>query len=393
MSKKHLKKSAKDLTSLPPEEADRLRSILEDPSPLDPASVADRIRTEAVALAFIEKIPLETPRILEIVQAVQQAFPRKDIQKAAKKTLFRLKQRGVEVDRKGEEGPSVFTVAQPEELPEPSAYVSPPDGAGTRAVLLMIPRAPAGVDMGMGIVSDKKGLMEFVFGRYSRKKGREMREVFSQAIPHLIETTMAHAATILESCYRGGESGPKAAGEYLEIRPWLLQNVSLLDNPPVYDLFPQGPPFEQPTHTQLDRLLSHEWMASWILEPEPLKPLLEEFQNAEESPILISAEQKAARKEELREKFIGRYYTGERKKLLKARLEEIAYLFQKGGDEEYARSALGVASSLEEGGTGFQPNSFLGHLVDRTLALVGGVKRSQPQPAVEERPSGLILPK
>ena len=393
MSKKHQKKITKDPASLQPEEADRLRSILEDPSAFDPASVGDRIRTEALALAILEKVPLETPRILELVLAIQQAFPRKDVQKAAKKTLFRLKQRGVEAVQKGEDRPAVFTVAQPEELPEPSACVSPPDGAGTRAVLLMAPRAPAGVDMGMGIVSDEKGLIEFVFGRYSRKKAREMREVFSQAIPHLIETTLTHAATLLESCYSGGKSGPQAAGEYLKIRPWLLQNVTLLNSPPVYDLFPEGTAFEPPIHTQLDRLLSHEWMASWIVEPEALKPLLEEFQNAEESPILISAEQKAVRKEDLHEKFISRYYTDERKKLLKARLEEIAYLFQKEGEEEYARSALGVASSLDEGGAGFQANSFLRHLVDRTLALVGGVKRSQAQPAMEERPSGLILPK
>ena len=51
--------------------------------------------------------------------------------------------------------------------------------------------------------------------------------------------------------------------------------------------------------------------------PSPQKyRLIEEMQKAEESLILISTEQKTARKEDLSEKFLDRYYTEERKRRL-----------------------------------------------------------------------------
>jgi hypothetical protein len=397
MGKKHQKKRKEDSPSLGPEDADRLRSVLEDASTLDPASLGERIRTEPVALSFLENIPLEGPRTLEMVLAVQKSFPQKQVQKAAKKTLYRLKQRGIESPGKEGDSPQPFTI-QPEEAPEPSAFVSPPDGLGTRAVFLMIPRMPAGVDLAMGMVSDEKGMIEFLSGRYSKKKAREVREVFSQAMGHLIETTLGHATTILEYCYSVGQSGPQtaAAGEYLKIRPWLLQNVTPRDTPPVYDLIPRETAGGRaPSPSQIQALMSHDWMKSWTVEPEAVRALVEEMQKAEASPILISAEQKTARKEDLREGFLSRYYTDERKKRLKLRLEEIAFLFQKEGEKEYARLALDAASSLDES-SGFQVNPFLTCLVDRTLDYMTGlVGRSQAEAGkkTSEGPSGLILPR
>jgi hypothetical protein len=394
MSKKHQKSKTNGFGALGPEDADRLRSILEHPSEIDPQSLAERIPNEQVALAFIEGIPLGDPGALEFVRTVQQAFPQKEVQKAAKRTLFRLKQKGVEVPGREGESQTVFVAGRPEEAPEPSAFLSPPDGIGGRAVLLMVPRVPAGIDLAMGIVSDEKGLIEFVLGRYSRKKAREMKEVFFQVMPHLIETTVSHAATVLESCYHEGSESPRQAEEYLKIRPWLLQEIPTRNTPPVYDLIPEKPPIEGAmTASRVEKLMGHEWMKSWIITPEDIKPLVEEMQKTEESPILISGGQKSSRKEDLKETFVKEYYTEERKKRLKSRLEEIAYLLRQGGEEEYARLALGAALSLDEKDSGFQANPFLRNLVERTLAYFGGAEPAPGDAKVEERPSGLILPK
>ncbi len=82
---------------------------------------------------------------------------------------------------------------------------------------------------------------------------------------------------------------------------------------------------------------------------------------------------------------------------MKARLEEIAYHFQKTGEEVRALIALSAARSMEEKGLLSVTNHFLRHLIERSLeiyleaasnALKEGSEKSQEEPA-----SRIILPR
>jgi hypothetical protein len=394
MSKKHQKKKSNSGPLLSPDDQARLNALLENFSILTPSVMRERLQSPQLAVSFLEKVPPESPEIAALVLAMKEAFPEKEVQKAIRKMLFRLKQRGIRVsENEREDSPGLFEV-RTEQPPEPSAYLSPPDGLGNRAVFIGIPKFPAGMDLAMGVVSDEKGVQEFMFGRYSKKRAKEMTEVFFKNVGNLFETSLAHAAAVLESAYHKGKSGPNpTAGDYLELRPWLLDHVSLADKPLIYDLISPESVSETPlTDSQVDKLLAHKWMESWITDPDDLKPLIEEIMKVQQSPIVVSPEQKTGRILDLKESYISKIYTEEKKGLIKRRLEESAYLFEKAGEKDYAVLALKAALSMEERDSEFRTNAFLRHMVEHSLSFyLGSMEEVRKKGIKEESPSKLIL--
>jgi hypothetical protein len=120
---------------------------------------------------------------------------------------------------------------------------------------------------------------------------------------------------------------------------------------------------------------------------------VEEVVKAEESPILVSPEQKASRIHDLKRLHLDRIYPQEKRMLLKGRLEEMAYLLHKHGEERHARTALASALSLGEQDSSFSANPFLLLTIDRSLAYY--LRRDQKEVPSTPAPvtgGGLILP-
>jgi hypothetical protein len=370
MKKKHHKKRPPVGLSLSPEEEGRLRSLLEDLPRADPAEIKDRIPGPRLALAILDRIPLKGTEMVDLVLALKHAFSQKDVQKAAKRALFRLKQRGIGVPGEDTDGPPGFLLKPLEQASPPSGFIGPLDGFGNRAAFIMIPQAPAGVDLGMGVVSDEKGFVEFIYGRFSKKRAREMKALFFEKVAHLMETPLSHVAAVLEASYGKNKSaGDPATGEYLRLRPWLMENAPPISRSPVYEVIPERTLDEETlTEPQVERLLAHDWMKTWIIDPQEIAPLAEEIIKAEESPILVSKEQKANRVQDLKQDHLNRIFPEEKRRLLKGRLEEMAYLLYKAGEEPLARIALGAALTLEHEESSFRVNLFLKRMLERSLS-------------------------
>jgi hypothetical protein len=395
MNRKQNKKKPTGRLSLSPEEEARLRSILEHSPPADPSELRAQVPNPRLAQALLERLPLDHAGAADLALALKAAFPEKPVQKEAKRAIFRLRQSGVTVPDEAKDETPAFRMVASEPTPKPSAHLGCLDGLGERAVFITIPQALSGVSVGMGVISDEKGLLDFLHGRYSKKRAKELREIFFDRVPHMVETSLSHAATVLEAAYaRTGTGSDRAARDYLQLRPWLLENVTLLQRPAILDLIPpEDLSGLSPTDTQVEGLLDHEWMKTWIIDPERISPLVEEIVKAEESPILVSPEQKAARIHDLKRLHLERIYPHERRILLKGRLEEMAYLFHKQGETQHARTALAAALSLEEQDSSFRVNPFLQLMIDRSLAyyLKPEQENGTPKPAPVTE-GGLILP-
>jgi hypothetical protein len=395
MNKKQSKKRPAGALSLTPEEETRLRSILEDFSPIEMSDVSRRVDDPRLAQALLERLPLDRADAADLVMALKAAFPEKSVQKEAKRTMFRLRQSGAPVPHEAGEESATFRFAGSEPAPEPSAFLGPLDGLGARAVFLVIPQALSGVGVGMGVISDENGLLDFLYGRYGKKRAKELKEVFFARVPHMVETSLAHAATVLEAAHGRTRAGTDpATRNYLQMRPWLMRNVSLLRRPPILELVPPEDLSDgEPTLMQMEELLDHERMKTWIIDPERISPLVAEVLKAEESPILVSPEQKAARIHDLKRLHLERMYPQERRIILKGRLEEMAYLFHREGEEQHARTALAIALSLEEKDSSFRVNPFLLLMIERSLAyyLKPEKEKGHPRPSPVTE-GGLILP-
>jgi len=397
--KKQNRKKSPGIPALTPEEKAHLDALLKNPNAVDLSGMEKQFTSPALALALMDKWPLDDPRAVDFLLAVRKTFDHKDVQKAVKKILFKLKQKGVSVPGEASiEEPSILNFKP--ELGQPEASLGPIDGAGSRPVFVAIPRMPAGFQVGIGIVNDEKGMVDFVFGDYSKKRMKEVRDLFAQNFSILIETTIAHAATVLEETYtlNGPGSSADPLRHYRRLRPYIQDKVTLLDHHLIYDHIPsESLAGEVLTDTQIHNLFEHDIMAAWLFDLEKMETLVKDMDEAENSQILISEEQKANRIREIKEKAVDDLYTDAKRLLLKGRLEENAYIFFKMEEEALARACLLTAASLERKSSLAGANPFLMAMLERTLKLylsaTGGVPMpDEKEDGEEEDAPSIIVP-
>lgn len=375
---KQKKKKHKVLSRLSQEEEATLHSLLENLKHINPVDIGRKIDNPQIAETFVERLPSDDPKTVDLILAVGDAFDQKSVQKSIKKAIFRLKQKGVFIPERKSLKETPLLTGKPER-DEPTAYLGPIDGMGSRGIIVILPQIPKGVNLGMGLVNDEEGITYFISGSYSKKRAREVKDIFLEHFSMAVEASLPHAATILErvyKCHKPTEdesrtqqhSAGNPSSNYLWIRPKILENISLLEQAAIYDHIPlDSISSEILVDSQINKLLEHDLMAFWVVDPEKMEPLLEEIFNAEDSPIFISEEQKASRINEIKDKAMDELYPDSKRLLLKERLEEMAYIFYRRDEEDYARLSLMAASSMQEKDSLLVTNPFLKALLDRSI--------------------------
>lgn len=393
--KKSKRKKPAPPSLLAPEEA-LVTSLLQEFRDSEPAQIVAKLPDSRLARVLVERLPLDDESTINLLAAIHDGFQDKQVRKAIKRVLFKLEKKGVAVEWFRAEKDGAPAVFMPAEREKHVAYLGPVDSTGFRAVLIELHRAMKGVDLGVGLISDEHGIQQFVFANFSKKRTKQMKEDLSQDVGPLVETSLSHAATVLEKAYnRHTEIHSDAPAEYLELRPWLLENVSLLGRPIIYDLLPEAEvPEGIVTGSQLEKLFLHGLLDSWFVDFESLKPFMEEILKLDDSPIILNDAQKADRAGEIKKKGIEELFPAPKRALLKHRLEEMAYLFFKLREEDFSLLALDAAITAEQEDTILRSNPVIEFLFDRSLNfyMASAKESSEESDTKDDAPSGIILP-
>ncbi|MCU0595372.1 MAG: hypothetical protein MUC98_07935 [Desulfobacterota bacterium] len=370
MSKSRKTKKTVGDPVLTPDERERLDGLLGDLGRVDPS----RLRADAASPQFVEalvdRLPVADPRTSTILLGLRESFHEKRVAKAIKKAAFRLKQKGVVLPEEQDAEPPVLQAYRQSET-EVSAYLGPIDGTGSRPVFISVPQMPSGVDVAVGVVNDEEGILEFALTRHSKKRMKEIQDLFFSKLPHMVQTTLSHAADVLDRAYNARAAKVSdSVRAYLQFRPWLREHTSSLERPEAYRLLPsEAVSTDSLTESQLQRLFEHELMAMWIIDPGALRPLIEEIVKAEESRLFISEGQRLEHIRRIKDEAVPKLFSEARRLSLKYRLEEMAYIFLKSAEEPLARLCLAGASSLAEKESPIKVNSFIRFLLERSLAF------------------------
>jgi hypothetical protein len=393
--KKQKKRPTTPAIQLNSEEERQLASILKTFPDLDPTETSERITSPGLAQAVVEKLPTDRLESVQILSTLRERFEQKNVQKAIKKAIFKLGQKGISVPEVESDKDS-FVLVRPTEDAVSEAHVSPVDGNGNRGVFVVLPQAPKGVNVGMGVVNDQEGILQFFYGTYSKKRMRELKSLFFANLGDVVDTSIPHVAMILEEAY---ETNAQALNEYsksyLELRPWLMEHAPPPEKPVIYGVVSTEEISEDIlTPSQIEKLLTHELMQSWGVDPEEAESLLNDIREAENSPILVNDAQRQDRVDEIKTKALLNIYTEEKRKLENRRLEEMAYIFYKREETEYAQISLAAALSLERKDSMLQTNPYLLALLNRSIdyTLLAGEEVPDPQSQEDDGASGLIIP-
>jgi hypothetical protein len=382
--------------SLTDHEEDFVQSLLADFKTLEPSETLSRIPSPRLAEVLIERLPLDEAASIPLLSALQDRFHDKPVKKAIRRFLFKLEKQGIPVDDFRSQREAARTVLKPPPMEAPMAYLGPVGAMGYRAVLITMQRSTRGLEAGVGLVSDEHGIQQFLLTGISKKRLKEMKDQLAEEAGPLVEASLPHVTTVLERAYhRHLEIRPDVPPSYLDIRPRLVATYPVLQQAPIYELVPD-PSLSQepPTASRIEALFSHEFMQSWIIEIEQLRPFMEDMAKTEDSPIVLTDAQKADRISQIKAEASKALFPLPKRELLKQRLEEMAYVFFKTAHNEFAALALGAAQTLDQRDTLLTPNPIVQFLLDRSLNfyMETADKSREPHLPNTDTSSRIILP-
>ena len=393
------------MPGFPSDAVDRARSLAAEPGSASPSDV--EALPEPLALALLEGSVLAgSPALAEALAGSGN----KGLAKAAKKALYRLRSRGVEVAapaRPSASEASRPTVAGPEPLP---ALLTSIDGTGERVLEIARPLRGGGVEAIQFLYSDEQGVQRLQVVELSRG---EYRRVVKQA------TSPGADAAVELSHTEALERLTAAAGLNLRQRtPFpqgldaVLRHLGVQARDMPLEIPPPEPEDERLAH-EAHKLHDEPEMRGWLPPVSELERLAHTVEELEASPLALTMAQR-------NEEIIQAAHTQAQaffaapamRQLYAGRLWEMALHFERIGKEHPARVARAEARRLAHGVTE-QPSRYAERLFEKALlvtmaqraapgsrdpaeararARAAEQQRAQSAEAERRSPGGIILP-
>jgi len=313
-------------------------------------------------------VTIPDQRIGKLLHRMFEATQEKKIRKIIKRSLYRLKSRGITIEEILSD--KERSVLRPFQAEPRQGFASGIDMLGQRLLWLIIPHPGRGLSVMRGIASDIQGLIDFSQDEMTRKGFRSFFEEVQEKNPFpMVDMEPSYVALLFTQAHqRSLEKKEISSQGYLRAKLEIESIKKEYMKPLVY------------SYLQIDEmagddrvlkkggdLLKADIFTSWRIEEDLIRPFADEVWNAEESKIVLNPTQKEARFQGIYQKALTDLFSGERKFLYQRRLEEMAYVLFKLGKGEEAKICLSVAMDLEKPLNPIQPNPFLFQLVTKSI--------------------------
>ncbi len=291
----------------------------------------------------------------------------KAVTKAVRKSVFRLKSKGISVEDVEEHAAPVYHVPK---APSPEGYVTAIDSGGNRLVSLAMPRLPQGLMILHMLFNDVDGILQFNAFEGSRRSFHEYIAGFEEeAKTQLVAAPPEYCHGLMEeAAEKNRQIGKALPKEFLEVHPLLGPPPSLPLKPVIYRHVNEE---EIKAHPEfLDRapaLFGNPLFSDWVLEEEETRKYTTLVQDASASPLVLSPYQKESRTMDIYVQALQELFPPERRQRYRRRLEETAYVLWQKGQEGEARVSVAAALALGEESRILTPHPFLLELVKRSI--------------------------
>lgn len=284
-----------------------------------------------------------------ILRGLEDNASDKDVRKEAKRSLYKLEQRGIEVER---------PVQEPRKLAPDTAviegYVSTIDGRGDQLVWLTKPRAGALLHL-FAVVNDPEGMKDLNLAEVSRKGLRALREdLMEKHEIRMIETDWRYCDFLIDRSSHWSAERGQVGGDYPRLRTQLTADPVTEMEPLIFQRLDRAAvESDKALVEQSVTLLGEKEFRTWFFEREVLVPYLDQLHEVRDSTIVLNEAQQGERFTAITEDAVEALFGGEMRASWVRRLQEMAYFFHATGRPEQAKKTLAAALALavsESGG-------------------------------------------
>jgi hypothetical protein len=247
---------------------------------------------DAAIAEGLARIPSKATAI--ILMEMKASCRSKPLLKAIKKSLYRLKQKGISIEDTEERERSV-PVIRPLPSGQPKGFMSGIDYLGNRLIILRVPRIPRGLRTLEALVSDIEGLVNFHRDEMTKKAFSAFLGNLREEVKFpIVEIPPAYGRFLLEEAYSLTEKMKKAPPQdFLMARREISDIENGIDGPLIYQFLDQDEIKGNDRFlTDSKNLLAMEGVINWVLEPEDVEPYVRTVKEAGESRIVLNPTQK-----------------------------------------------------------------------------------------------------
>jgi hypothetical protein len=380
---------------------DRLNQVLAEITAAQDQGVAPQEVLKKTSFSPEEKPSLTLPLIdalarvpspdtAQILLQMRGETGDKDLVKAIKRALYKLRQKGVRWEEQATDKNPAFTPLKPL---EPEGYLSSIDSTGSRIIVLERPVPQRGLLVVFSIVSDREGIQQLTVSRFSKKEFKEfLKTNLSSADFPVIQAPGAYCLQLLKEAGTLTQSLsktlPQGYGEVVR----QFSDVTW-DRPlPLIYQFIEEDEVKGLLHLLKDSVYLHEIMpfSTWHLGELEVGKYAERITEAANSRIVLRPDQKEARINAIYRDALEELFPEEKRLLWKRRLEETAYVLLKTGRQDEARKTLSAAVDLNKPVSTIEPNPFIWNLLLKSIRIL--LETDQEKKEEEQKTSLIITP-
>lgn len=346
--------TVKAATQITPDQQDAARVWLEGALRTEPpASLLEQLSTTSPAPplpAVIEALStMVMPEAAALLTCIASKTEVKDLQKAARRALYRLKTMGVDIENQASREPRRSVLEVPK-LPVVAALASQIDFDGNRALYLARRRPFSGLVFVSLIINDQRGIIECnAFPVTKRDLVQMIADIQGDDRLTHGELPPAYAQQLVEASYqRNLSTGTPVPQAFQGLRDLIGRPDTLWDKAPIYHVLNPEEIRSQPSWlAQASQLLEVKEFQGWHLPPAVVQGYREEIKRASDSPLIVSQALQQERIETVQKRTLREIFATEHYARYRVRLEEMAYLLWQTKRPDDAKRALASALALQ----------------------------------------------
>ena len=312
----------------------------------------------------------------------------KSVIKSIKRTLYKLRQKGVRWEEKPSKDEPILTAPKPE---PPKGYLGAIDSTGSRIIVTARSQPLRGLLVVFSIVNDLEGIQNFNLKEFSKKGFKEfVKSSLSSVDFPIVDTPGAYCIHLLKeaSSLHQRLSKPFPRG-YHDAEKEFKDITWDEPDPIIYQYIKEDEVKDKP-HLLKESGKLHKItpFATWFLSGQELEKYASSITEAHESKIVLRPDQKETRLNNIYRDALQELFPDEKRLLWKRRLEEMAYILIKTGKEEEARTTLSAAIDLNNPFSPIDPNPFIWNLL---LKSIYSLIEDDYEKKEEEKETSLIV--
>lgn len=292
---------------------------------------------------------VQSIKAAHLLSDINETHPDKKLRKIARKSLYKLKSVGIEVE----------TTPKPllrEVKHQPyKALISAVDVTGSQLIVLTEEMLAGDLHFLQVVANDfegitdctsRRGMTKKMFARFPDTLAREMNAMD----PMLVEADYQYALSLVLEAERLNEAaGEDPPDDYLAAKQFFGLTRSQPGENPLFSLFDAENLKQQPYFLRTSKdLLQQQVFLNWLLPIDEMEEYAQEILDQEDGVIELSPQFQQERKDEVLRKILETHFDEETLNRLQKRLEMMAYILFKKEREDDAKRALAAALAFED---------------------------------------------